>query len=152
MLSSIPANTDNFFIQVPVIDDNLYEKFDKESIRLRVTDTCNGSVNPNLELEPATGFIFDNEDILTVSIEFATAVEGQDLVFTVNISPKVGTRVADAEEDGDQTATRYKDYRAPHPADFSIVLPEESSTAEVRLGTIDDGDPRAAIATILDND
>ena len=174
----IPPLADDFYIQVPIIDDNLSEQFGSrnyETFELEITGACGGISVPHFI---AMGTIYDNEARPTVTIENATAVEGEDIVFVINIWPPAGVRTPvffgiDAVghyPPTDDTATKGVDFLAPHPAGFSILLPYGATTAEVRLSTIDDdlvegteefgigihrggstnvGTPRTATGTIL---
>ena len=180
----IPPGVTDFYIQLPVIDDNLSEQFGSrnyETFELEIHNASGGITFFENNRATALGTIYDNEARPTVTIENATAVEGEDIVFVINIWPPAGARtpvffgidVPGHYPPTDDTATRGVDFLAPHPAGFSILLPYGATTAEVRLGTIDDdlvegteefgigihrggstitGTPRTATGTILDND
>ena len=112
-----------------------------------------------------------------VTIDPASAVEGEDIVFTLRISPP-----ADPDRGmalyygvGDLTATsgvNGRDYGPPDPTDF-VQIGSGVSTEEIRIPTVDDnrdesdetfrlrliegsrfllGTPHEAIGTIIDND
>ncbi len=80
-----------------------------------------------------------------VSIASASTTEGQDIVFTVTISPPIsgfrrlsyGTG-SDSIPSGSKAATAGNDYVTPHPASKVIQIGYGLTSVEIRFRTIDD--------------
>ena len=123
--------------------------------------------------------VANSRPVVTIQSGPASAVEGQDIVFTVTISDPIpgnqplyfgmGIKSIPADSRG---AGEW-DYRAPHAAVSYIQIGYGVSSAEIRLSTIDDdliegtevfgigifednriavGTPRTALGEIIDND
>ena len=140
----------SFYIQVPVIDDNILERRFasqyNETFEFSITGVCSeGISNFDLEELTATGTIVDNDvdgnnrnPTVTMASDTVTITEGEDIVIYIDISPPTGVHAPVFFGISDITTTKGVDYLAPHPIDFNIVLPEGATRAEVRLGSIDD--------------
>ena len=123
--------------------------------------------------------VANSRPVVTIQSELASAVEGQDIVFTVTISDPIpgnqplyfGTGIKSIP--ADSKGAGEWDYRAPRAAVSYIQIGYGVSSAEIRLSTIDDdliegtemfgigifednriavGTPRTALGKIIDND
>ena len=123
--------------------------------------------------------VANSRPVVTIQSEGASAVEGQDIVFTVTISDPIpgnqplyfGTGIKSIP--ADSKGAGEWDYRAPRAAVSYIQIGYGVSSAEIRLSTIDDdliegtemfgigifednriavGTPRTALGKIIDND
>ena len=159
-------------ITVTAIDDR--ENDDFESIQLSFAAPPQGYIAG----QPTTVLLTDNDIAMPiVTIESASATEGEDIVFTLRISPPADPDrwVALHYGVGDLTATsgvNARDY-GPYGPTHLVQIGFGVSSAEIRIPTIDDdrdepdetfrirllegsryllGTPHEAIGTIIDND
>ena len=94
---------------------------------------------------PTSNVVRASTGLPVVSIAPASTTEGQDIVFTVTISPPIsgfrrlsyGTG-SDSIPSGSKAATAGTDYVTPHPASKVIQIGYGLTSVEIRFSTIDD--------------
>jgi len=120
-------------INVAIIDDDIFEDGDNETIIADIASVTNGKENG---VQQKTVEIIDNESNLTVSlsVDKSQVTEGESLTLTVRLN-SVSTSDVDVELSYSGTATKEVDYSAPTT---SLTILAGSVTAVASVSVIDD--------------
>ena len=129
---SIPANSEFVNIQVPIVDDSVAEQ--DETFTLKLSNATNATIADS----EATATIVDNETTPTLSIEAASAEEGEAVEFTVSLSPVSTQDVTvqyDTSIESTDTATT-GDFTAA--TSQTLTVPTGDSSATISIDTVED--------------
>ena len=122
-------------VRVPTVQDRLDE--DAE----RLTLTLSGPEGAVIDDGEAVGVIIDDDPPPALSVDDPEATEdGGSITFTVSLSEPSGRGVAAGYETADLTAAAGDDYTAAADG-ASVTIDAGDTSAEVRVGLIDDEDP-----------
>ena len=123
------AGTDSQTVSVSTTNDSTDEE--NETFTL----TLSSPTNATLGDDTATGTIRDNDDPPLVSVAAANADEGDDVVFTVSLSPASGKRVTVDYATANGSATSGTDFTA---ASGTLTFAAGTTSQTVRVATTSD--------------
>ena len=123
------AGTDSQTVSVATTNDSTDEE--NETFTLTLSNPTNATLGDNA----ATGTIRDNDDPPTVSVADATADEGDDVVFTVSLSPASGKQVTVQYATSSGSATSGTDFTA---ASGTLTFAAGTTSQTVSVSTASD--------------
>ena len=130
---TIPANSEFANIQVPITDDSVSEQ--NETFSLKLSNASNATI----AVSESTATIVDNDGTPTLSIEDASAEEGEAVEFNVTLSPiasqDVTVQYDTSISDGTDTASS-DDFTAA--TSQILTIPAGDSTATISIATVED--------------
>lgn len=129
---TIPAGQLSAVIQVPLIDDNIYEGY--ESLHITLT----APVNATLGTDAAMAILIDSEAMPAASLSQASLTVSEadgSAQLTVRLSGKSASAVTVTYGTQDGSATAGKDYAT---ANGSVVIPAGEVSGVITVGLLDD--------------
>ena len=129
---TIPAGSDSGTISVPTGNDSTDEE--DETFTLTLTNVTNAALGSPAS---ATGTITDNDAAPNVSIEAGTAIEGDDVDFTVTATAVSAKDITVPYSTSNGTASAPGDFTAP-AANASITINPGETEATISISTVDD--------------
>jgi hypothetical protein len=129
---TIPAGSTSVNVDVPTIADIIDE--DNETFVIGIGSVNAGTVNANIS-DKGKGTINDDDNAPLITINDASATEGDNIQFTVSLSNPSATDITITFGLMDRTATGGIDYVN---SNIQVTIPAGSTSANVSVSTISD--------------
>ena len=127
---TVPAGSTNVTVNVPTIEDTLFEGDET------FTATIGSPVGATIGTGTGTATITEDDTPPTVSIDSASATEGDVVVFTVSLSAPSASDVTVTWNTADGSALAPGDYTAQ--SGITVTIPAGSASATVNVPSIED--------------